>query len=281
LSHHLVGVAEVAEMLGVSRQRVNQLVSDSPDFPPPESELSAGRVWLRESIEAWIATNASHQRSGASEEAVARMSERFSPDTRKAIALAGEEASRAGSEAIEPEHLLAGLVRLGEAGPVGQVVSALNIDLADIRQVFAGSEREELHPSRPQQRVGRFSRRTATVLEHAFRHAYFRSQNKLTSVHVLLALLSVTPEVFEALGIELGEREDATSSLWWHFGPRVHTQAPRRARTVRVTNPLKVRVGPSGPVLSRRRPPAADDLPAMLEDIRARLQAIERLLDER
>lgn len=50
--HHLVGVAEIAEMLSLTRQRVNQLARDK-DFPKPEAELSAGRIWKRADIEAW------------------------------------------------------------------------------------------------------------------------------------------------------------------------------------------------------------------------------------
>ena len=51
--HHLVGVAEIAEMFGVTRQRVNAIVKTSEDFPEPEAELSAGRIWLRSAIVAW------------------------------------------------------------------------------------------------------------------------------------------------------------------------------------------------------------------------------------
>lgn len=54
MAHHLVGSGEVVEMLGVSRQRVAQLAASFPDFPEPEVELSAGRIWKREDIEAWI-----------------------------------------------------------------------------------------------------------------------------------------------------------------------------------------------------------------------------------
>ena len=50
--HHLVGVAEIAQMLGVTRQRVNQLVRE-PDFPAPEAKLTAGRIWKRVDVEAW------------------------------------------------------------------------------------------------------------------------------------------------------------------------------------------------------------------------------------
>jgi hypothetical protein len=50
--HHLVGPAEIADMLGVSRQHVDQLARDHSDFPEPEVILATGRVWLREAVEA-------------------------------------------------------------------------------------------------------------------------------------------------------------------------------------------------------------------------------------
>jgi len=52
-----MGVAEIADLLGVSRQRVNQLVQTDPTFPEPEAELSAGRIWLRSAIEQWVAAS--------------------------------------------------------------------------------------------------------------------------------------------------------------------------------------------------------------------------------
>jgi plasmid maintenance system antidote protein VapI len=62
--HHLVGVAEIAEMLGVSRQRVNAIVATHSDFPAPEAVLAAGRIWSRTAVEAWARANgrAIHQR---------------------------------------------------------------------------------------------------------------------------------------------------------------------------------------------------------------------------
>lgn len=52
VTHHLVGVAEVAVMLGVSRQRVDELARTSTGFPVPDAVLSAGRIWKREDVEA-------------------------------------------------------------------------------------------------------------------------------------------------------------------------------------------------------------------------------------
>ncbi len=50
----LVSVTEIAAMLGISRQRVNQLVQAYDDFPKPEADLAIGRVWLRSAVEAWV-----------------------------------------------------------------------------------------------------------------------------------------------------------------------------------------------------------------------------------
>jgi predicted DNA-binding transcriptional regulator AlpA len=48
----LMGTTEVAELLGVSRQRADQL-SRSEEFPAPVGEIAAGRIWLRSEVEAW------------------------------------------------------------------------------------------------------------------------------------------------------------------------------------------------------------------------------------
>jgi predicted DNA-binding transcriptional regulator AlpA len=49
---HLMGVTEIGKMLGVSRQRADQL-SQTDGFPKPTAELASGRVWNQEDIEAW------------------------------------------------------------------------------------------------------------------------------------------------------------------------------------------------------------------------------------
>ncbi len=49
MSHHLVGVREIAELLLVSRQRADQLTR-TKGFPDPVIELAAGRVWEKEAV---------------------------------------------------------------------------------------------------------------------------------------------------------------------------------------------------------------------------------------
>jgi predicted DNA-binding transcriptional regulator AlpA len=53
MTQDLVGVAEVAAMLGISRQRVHRLSRADPDFPEPAAVLSAGVIWERKAIEQW------------------------------------------------------------------------------------------------------------------------------------------------------------------------------------------------------------------------------------
>lgn len=52
MTHHLMGVAEVATLLGVSRQRVTQLAKQE-DFPAPAAALAAGPVWESADVERW------------------------------------------------------------------------------------------------------------------------------------------------------------------------------------------------------------------------------------
>jgi prophage regulatory protein len=50
----VVGAHEIRVRLGgVSRQRVYQITS-RPDFPKPVADLTQGKVWLVDDVEAWI-----------------------------------------------------------------------------------------------------------------------------------------------------------------------------------------------------------------------------------
>lgn len=49
---HLMGQTEIAELLGVSRQRAQQLYREGA-LPKPMDVLAMGPVWLREDVERW------------------------------------------------------------------------------------------------------------------------------------------------------------------------------------------------------------------------------------
>jgi hypothetical protein len=52
----IVSAVEAAQILGVSRQRVHQLVAEHPGFPPPLVRLGAGPIWLAPTIRAFAAS---------------------------------------------------------------------------------------------------------------------------------------------------------------------------------------------------------------------------------
>lgn len=56
---HLVGAAEVADILGVTRQQVNRL-SRREDFPEPVVVVKAGKIWKRRDIERWARNHPRH-----------------------------------------------------------------------------------------------------------------------------------------------------------------------------------------------------------------------------
>ena len=49
----LMGVHEIADMLGVSRQRVDEITRSDETFPTPVDVLASGRIWRRSDIETW------------------------------------------------------------------------------------------------------------------------------------------------------------------------------------------------------------------------------------
>lgn len=52
----LLGAAEIAALLGVSRQRVTQL-TNTPGFPTPALRLKMGTLWHGQDIRDWAAVN--------------------------------------------------------------------------------------------------------------------------------------------------------------------------------------------------------------------------------
>lgn len=52
LNVDLIGITEIAGVLGVSRQRAGQLAKD-PDFPAPVAQTAAGRLYTRASVKAF------------------------------------------------------------------------------------------------------------------------------------------------------------------------------------------------------------------------------------
>jgi predicted DNA-binding transcriptional regulator AlpA len=125
MTPNLLGVAEIAAMLGLTRQRVNQLIQ-SADFPAPEAELSAGRIWTREAIEAWVASRPDR----VQQHGVIAFGN-FTTGSRAVVIRAQEEARSLRHPYLGTEHLL--LAVLSDAAPVvRQRLAAIGIERAGI-----------------------------------------------------------------------------------------------------------------------------------------------------
>jgi predicted DNA-binding transcriptional regulator AlpA len=48
-----ISASEIAELLGISRQRVYQLLEEREDFPRPVAETPRGAMWDRRDVEQW------------------------------------------------------------------------------------------------------------------------------------------------------------------------------------------------------------------------------------
>lgn len=51
--NHLMSAAEIATLLGISRQRVDQIAKADASFPAPVAILSGIRVWETEAVKKW------------------------------------------------------------------------------------------------------------------------------------------------------------------------------------------------------------------------------------
>jgi chromosome partitioning protein len=56
MADNLVGIAEIAELAGVTKQAVTNWRMRFDDFPKPVQTLQSGPVWNRETVEQWVKT---------------------------------------------------------------------------------------------------------------------------------------------------------------------------------------------------------------------------------
>lgn len=90
----LAGLAEAAEILGVSKQRVTELRAQ-PAFPEPLAELKSGPVWTRDSIEEFAVTRRRQPGRPAAEALAASAAQLLTQsDTWKKLSEAAEEVIR-------------------------------------------------------------------------------------------------------------------------------------------------------------------------------------------
>lgn len=205
MTHHLVGVAEVAAILSVSRQRVSQLLESRADFPRPEAELAAGRIWSRTAIEAWAMTNRAVR---------ANVFGRMSDAGRQVLRDALESAQQLGDDHLGPEHLVLAVARSDDS-VVRDVLAELAVTAEDVARGLA-----ELPSSRsPQAAVDHvpFSPAGKAAVEGSAAAAFLWHSPAIEPVHLLLAVADQVEgegaQLLAALGIERETLIDAVSAV--------------------------------------------------------------------
>src|SRR4051794_16330106 len=167
---------EIAEALGISHQRVHQIV-DEESRP----------MWLRRPPRRRLG----HPGFGGP------MAHRFSRLARDAVAEAQKEARALGHDAVGSEDVLLGLLAV-ETGGAAQALKALGVDAGTVR------ERVKAGAGAPEGQLP-FSRQAKKALEVALREALALGHNYIGTEHVLLGLVrggSEAAELLEGLGAD-------------------------------------------------------------------------------
>ena len=189
------------------------------------------------------------------------MFERFTDQARRVVVQAQEEARTLGHNYIGTEHVLLGLL-IEREGLAAQALSTLGISLDTAREQVA-----EIAGAGTGQQSGHipFTPRTKKVLELSLREAQRLGHDHIGTEHILLGLAREG----EGVGVQVLDRLGASTD-------RVLAQVPMTARAAPGEQLRPVSVGRM-PV---ERPIRLHEVMSRLDEIAARLTAIENLLAE-
>ena len=190
------------------------------------------------------------------------MFERFTDQARRVVVLAQDEAQLLGHGYIGTEHILLGLLAEGE-GLAAQALAALEIGLDTAREQVA----EILGEGSGQPPSGHipFTPRTKKVLELSLREAQRLGDSYIGTEHILLGLAREG----EGVGVQVLDRLGASKD-------RVLAQVLVTARAAPGEQLRRVSVGR----MQAERPVRLHEVMSRLDEIAARLTAIENLLAE-
>jgi predicted DNA-binding transcriptional regulator AlpA len=199
VTHHLLGTAEVAELLSVSRQRVDQLASSYADFPKPEAELAAGRIWARAAVDAWLATHPERRAGRAEGRGI--MFDHLSDLSRQSFVLAQEEARELGHNYVGCEHLVVATLRAD--GVAARALATMGLTLGGARAALRRVLPPGPHGSVQWEQLP-FTPRVSRALEHAQETAIELGHSRIGTEHLLLGILREGENVGCRLFLEAG-----------------------------------------------------------------------------
>src|SRR3989338_3560461 len=199
------------------------------------------------------------------------MSNRFTERAQRVILIAQEEAKRLNHDYVGTEHILLGLIALGE-GVAAQVLANLGVDLrrvrSEIEKIVGTGDNVMLLGEIP------FTPRAKKVLEYAVEEAQHMGHSYVGTEHLLLGLIreeeGVAARVLENLGLRLDVvREEVLNLLGEGQTPHVGQTPSTPTRTKSKTPTLDefgrdltvmAREGKLDPVIGR-----ADEIERMIQ----------------
>lgn len=155
------------------------------------------------------------------------MSTRFTDRAQKVIMIAQEEAKRLSHDYVGTEHILLGLVSLGE-GVASQVLNNFGVSFAHIRmeieKMIGMGDNMMLLGEIP------FTPRAKKVLEYAVEEAQHMGHSYIGTEHILLGLIreeeGVAARVLENLGLKLDNVREAVLELIGETPPESRKKEP-------------------------------------------------------
>src|SRR5437667_1407335 len=166
------------------------------------------------------------------------MSNRFTERAQRVILIAQEEAKRLNHDYVGTEHLLLGLIALGE-GVAAQVLANLGVDLrrvrSEVEKIVGTGDNVMLLGEIP------FTPRAKKVLELAVEEAQNMGHSHVGTEHLLLGLIreeeGVAAQVLENLGVRLDIVREEVISLLGEGQPGPAPAAPARASGAKSKTP--------------------------------------------
>lgn len=183
MAYQLVGAAEAAAILRVSRQRVSALSQNRADFPKPVAVLAAGKIWRLRDIERWAARNP--DKRGRAHGTLRATIAPWSEQSRALIVLASSEAARLNHDWLGPDHVVLAMLSERSPGLARAVLEAFGLDHESSVATFL----QALGAPRTARVAGQLvSVVVQLALERAVVHAMQLNARAVKTEHVLLAL---------------------------------------------------------------------------------------------
>ena len=199
------------------------------------------------------------------------MSNRFTERAQRVILIAQEEAKRLNHDYVGTEHILLGLIALGE-GVAAQVLANLGVDLrrvrSEIEKIVGTGDNVMLLGEIP------FTPRAKKVLEYAVEEAQHMGHSYVGTEHLLLGLIreeeGVAARVLENLGLRLEVvREEVLNLLGEGQSQQQQGGAPQAPTRTKSKTPTLDEFGRDLTVMARE---------GKLDPVIGRIDEIERMI---